>query len=114
MSNSGGGSWTDFTNVASVAANPMIALNSVVPIRQGAKYTAQQEEKKTQEIKALLDKNAPPPLPKMPNVQDPMKLARATEASRARRYGGTGSTILTGALGVPGAASTSRKTLLGQ
>lgn len=55
-----------------------------------------------------------PPVPKMGNPLDAAAKARAGEIAKAKRFGGRGSTILTGALGIPGAAVTQKKTLLGQ
>lgn len=55
-----------------------------------------------------------PPAPKMGDTEEAAKSAKAAVASQARRFGGRGATILTGALGVPNQAVTQRKTLLGQ
>lgn len=57
----------------------------------------------------------PPPPPEPPKMADAaVQKARQDEITKARALSGSASTVLTGGLGDQSAASTDKKTLLGQ
>lgn len=119
MTDTGGGGgelwnpakWVDKENVvAGGIAGPAAAMYQGG--RQALKFQAVQEKEKAKEIAAMMP--GAPKLPEFPGLPQAGGQARATETARLKRYGGTASTILTGALGIPGGAVTQKKTLLGQ
>ena len=101
-----------FDTVNSVAAASLgVVATPIIAARQAAKYASQKSEEGYNQLKSLLP--SAPALPSLPPTAA-VAQARNMQAAQQKRYGGTGSTILTGALGVPGGAVTQKKTLLGQ